>query len=203
MNNAVDNAAILDIRSLEFGHADAIGRLNTTIHAGEVTVISGPNGCGKSTLLSTLAGELPPLGGDVSVRREGEYVATPWQAVTRIAEPVFYPELSIRDHLHMLQRSCGRVGDLSGWEVQELLGRLPGQLSSGQRQRCYLAIQLPFISNFVAVDEPERHLDAHWQRHLKNQLRRLSRAGHGVLLATHSEELKAIADRAIDLSGQE
>lgn len=191
----------ISLQDLVFGYSDPVGSFNGTVRSGSVTVVAGPNGSGKSTFISTLAGELAPLDGTMIVDADGQTSPVDSKVITRIADPVFYPELTVRDHLNMLEKVYGSVADdLAQWEVEPLLDSLPGSLSSGQRQRCYLAIHLPFVRKFVAFDEPERHLDAEWQGFVKEQLIGLAEAGHGVLLATHSAELKAIADQTIDVS---
>ena len=56
-------------RKLDVGHAGrpVLSGVDLTLRAGSVSVLVGPNGCGKSTLLRTVAGLLPPLGGEVEV----------------------------------------------------------------------------------------------------------------------------------------
>ena len=59
--------ALLECRALAAGYgAMAIVRdLNLRVDAGEVVALIGPNGAGKTTTLLTLAGNLPPLSGEV------------------------------------------------------------------------------------------------------------------------------------------
>ncbi|HHL43809.1 MAG TPA: ABC transporter ATP-binding protein, partial [Hellea balneolensis] len=56
----------LTLQNLSVGYAGkpVVKDLETTAHAGDFIGLVGPNGAGKSSLLKTLAGILPPLGGD-------------------------------------------------------------------------------------------------------------------------------------------
>ena len=53
------------------------------VRPGRVLALLGPNGCGKSTLLRTMAGLLPPLGGEVLLDGRRDY--SPRQAAQRVA----------------------------------------------------------------------------------------------------------------------
>ena len=66
---------------------------------------------------------------------------------------------------------------LATWQLGELLPLPPAQLSSGQRQRAFLAIQLYLPAQVLLMDEPERYLDTHWQQCLTTELRNLASAG--------------------------
>src|SRR5207249_3585301 len=59
---------VLIARGLEhgFGSRTLFRNITFTLERGERLAIIGPNGAGKTTLLKALAGELPPLGGEVS-----------------------------------------------------------------------------------------------------------------------------------------
>jgi molybdate transport system ATP-binding protein len=51
--------ALLDLKNVSAGYNGrlVLENLNWSVHAGQHTLISGPNGCGKSTLLSLVNGE--------------------------------------------------------------------------------------------------------------------------------------------------
>jgi branched-chain amino acid transport system ATP-binding protein len=63
-------STVLECRDLRagYGKVAVIRSLDLAVSAGEVVAVLGPNGAGKTTLLETLAGLLPRLGGEVSIR---------------------------------------------------------------------------------------------------------------------------------------
>ncbi|WP_331447095.1 ATP-binding cassette domain-containing protein [Streptomyces xanthochromogenes] len=70
--------AELTLEKAELGHRGGppvLGALDLRVAPGEVLTVVGPSGCGKSTLLRTLAGLLPPLGGEVT--QDGGPIAEP------------------------------------------------------------------------------------------------------------------------------
>jgi ABC-2 type transport system ATP-binding protein len=197
-----------------FGHTGEIGRLTTTVRAAELVVLTGANGAGKSTLVDTLAGELATRSGTVLVsdRESGVPLdpATPAAAgtVVRIADPAFLPDLTVGEHVRLLARQAGTtqdalLADSAAWQVWDLPDTLPARLSSGQRQRAHLGLQLAVAAAtgapVLVLDEPERHLDAAWVRVLCAELRRAGDRGAAVVVASHSPEVTDVADRVIGL----
>ena len=59
----------IEARNLSAGYGPqaVIHEINLSVRPGEVVALLGPNGAGKTTTLLTLAGELPPLTGDVLI----------------------------------------------------------------------------------------------------------------------------------------
>lgn len=211
-NLSPDSAPSLSI-DCGFGHTGEIGHLAADIHPGEIVVLTGENGAGKSTLIDTVAGELAPVTGTVRVRcgrHGGPGVlldpAAPEAVgrVTRIADPAFLPDLTLGEHLDLMALRTGvGIDELLDrtlpWQLDDLPDTLPSRLSSGQRQRANLGIQLAVASDVVALDEPERHLDADWTRVLCDRLRTLAEDGAAVVVASHSPVVVAAADRTIRL----
>lgn len=170
-----------------YGHDLPLGHLTREFGPG-LHGLAGPNGAGKSSLLSTIAGEIDPLSGTVSPDSPG--------AVTRIAEPAFYPDLTVGEHLTLMGTTAEVI---DRWALTELLDAPPSWLSSGQRQRVFLASQLPAAADVIVIDEPERHLDADWVDVLCAELVTLADDGAVVVVATHSPAVLAHCHDVIEL----
>ncbi|HIW90577.1 MAG TPA: ATP-binding cassette domain-containing protein [Candidatus Corynebacterium avicola] len=188
-----------------YGHKHALGRLQLEVVPGEIVVVTGPNGAGKSTLMSTIAGEIEPVEGEVRVAGDRD-PASPDGAgvVTFLADPSFFPDLTIGEHLEMTAHHVGVPADelrdsIERWEVADIESELPSRVSSGQRQRAYLALQLASATDVVVLDEPERHLDGDWVRRLCDALADVATGGAAVVVATHSTHLAGRTDRTVQL----
>ncbi|MDU0479703.1 ATP-binding cassette domain-containing protein [Staphylococcus chromogenes] len=171
-----------------YGHHLPLGDIDQQFFPGHMYALSGPNGSGKSTLLLTLAGELEPV--------EGEVTCAEGAKVIRIGDPVFYPDLNVREHFELLKLDTSKLEE--EWVLEDLLDHPPIWLSSGQRQRVFLASQLGLEADVLLIDEPERHLDSDWIDFLIEQLRgKTSRAA--VIVATHNQAVLDACDQVIQL----
>lgn len=171
-----------------FGHKLPLGRIDRSFEVGKMYGFQGPNGSGKSTLLLTIAGELEPIEG--GVKHAGQ------RPIVRVGDPIFYPDMSVREHLELLPIPVDEVVDL--WRLEDLADLPPIWLSSGQRQRVFLASQLDIDADVLIIDEPERHLDSDWTEFLAAELRRLAQ-DRIVLIASHSPVILDACDEVITL----
>ena len=186
-----------------YGHSTALGRLNRTFDAGRVYGLKGPNGAGKSTLLQTLSGEIAPLEGTVTIDGTGPGSAEAAGSVIAVADPVFLPDLTVGEHFTLLSRRSGvdfaEVHEL--WAIDDAIrNSVVSDLSSGQRQRVYLAAQLYQPAKALLIDEPERHLDHTWTAFLAEELRHLAAEGRCVVLASHSPAIFDACDEVVEIS---
>jgi len=186
-----------------YGHSTALGRLNRTFDAGRVYGLKGPNGAGKSTLLQTLSGEIAPLEGTVTIDGTGPGSAEAAGSVIAVADPVFLPDLTVGEHFTLLSRRSGvdlaEVHEL--WAIDDAIrNSAVSDLSSGQRQRVYLAAQLYQPAKTLLIDEPERHLDHTWTTFLAEELRHLAAEGRCVVLASHSPAIFDACDEVVEIS---
>ncbi|WP_020098146.1 thiol reductant ABC exporter subunit CydD [Microbacterium sp. 11MF] len=182
--------------------------------SGEIVLIEGPSGAGKSSLLHALLGFAPATG-----RIEFDGVAATslppsawlgWAgqraglAAGTVAENIRLgdddmPERTVREALAL-------VG-LGALDPARMLGVQGAGLSGGQAQRVAvaraLARHLRGHAPVLALDEPSAALDADAEAHLWRSLRQVADAGALIVLVSHRESARGIADRVVRLSGAE
>ncbi len=195
-----------------FGSTKVIHDVSLDIAEGELVVFVGPSGCGKSTLLRLISGLDRPTTGTIEI--DGRDV-TETGAADRGLAMVFqsyalYPHMSVRQNLAFgLENTrlpkaeiAERIADAARMlEIDQLLGRRPGQLSGGQRQR--VAIGRAIVRNPTAflLDEPLSNLDAELRVSMRAELAGLhARLGTTMIYVTHDQiEAMTLADRIVVL----
>ena len=149
----------------------AVHSINLTIADGEFMVIVGPSGCAKSTTLRMLAGLETISGGEVRI---GERVVNNLAPKERGIAMVFqnyalYPHMTVRENLafglklskmpkEQIDRQVEEAAKIL--ELDELLERLPRQLSGGQAQRVAVGRAIVKKPDVFLFDEPLSNLDA-------------------------------------------
>ncbi|HNQ37582.1 MAG: ABC transporter ATP-binding protein [Prolixibacteraceae bacterium] len=170
---------------------------------GEMVALIGPNGSGKSTLLKTLAGFMPPLGGNIrwlgkalashhprELARLISFVSTENLRIPnmRVADLVAYGRFPytgwlgrLRDtDLDMVRQALTKTG-LELFAHREVI-----TLSDGERQRALIARALAQNTPFILLDEPTAFLDVSAKYEIFQLLRQLaSGEGKTILLSTH------------------
>ncbi|MGW0750835.1 ABC transporter ATP-binding protein [Streptomyces sp. NPDC002587] len=214
---------------LDVGHAGrpVLKQVNLSLRAGAITVLVGPNGCGKSTLLRTVAGLLPPLGGDVRIDGEPLRRLARRTLSQRLA---FLPQTShtpagvtVRElvrhgryaHRGALARHTGEDAESIAWaldvtDAAPLMERRLDELSGGERQRAWLAMVLAQRAGVLLLDEPTTYLDMRHQFDVLDVVRRLARE-HGIACgvvlhdlmqaAAYADEVVVVADGTVAASG--
>jgi ABC-type multidrug transport system ATPase subunit len=190
-----------------YGDAPALGPVDLTVAANERVVLIGHNGSGKTTLLRLAAGLLDPTAGAVTLCGHAVESLEARAAVSYLGDqPVFYDDLSVREHLEYVARLHGN----DEWEPQatdlvERLGiseradELPTTFSRGLRQKA--AIALAFVRPFelMLVDEPFVGLDQGGREALLVLLEEAHAAGAALLVATHELQTVVAAQRVVAL----
>lgn len=184
-----------------YDEVPALRGVDLDVHRGEIVAIMGRNGAGKSTLLATLAGLRKPLSGTVTAPdRVGLVPQEPGDLLWAQSVAAECSDAD-RDAHAPAGTTRALLADLAP-DVSD--GHHPRDLSEGQRLSLVLAVVLAASPALVALDEPTRGLDYATKRRLVSILKRLSAAGHGVVIATHDVELVAeVADRMVVLADGE
>ncbi|HEX6312132.1 MAG TPA: ABC transporter ATP-binding protein [Acidimicrobiia bacterium] len=192
---------LLETRGLSAGYGKlaAVRDLDLHVERGEVVALLGPNGAGKSTTLKTLAGALPPLGGEVVWK--GEVTCAPMHRRVRRGLAYVPEERSVFMDLTAAENL--RVGDGPIEKALELfpelelhLKRKAGLLSGGQQQILSLARALATDPDLLLADELSLGLAPLVVHRLLEAVQAAASRGVGVLLVEqHARHALAVADR--------
>ncbi len=178
----------------------------------QCVVLRGPNGSGKTTMLRILAGTLAPSEGEATL--DGSTVderqdSTRTAIAALVGAPATYRDLTLVDHLVLIDSTWGQVGEsaqehaddiLELLEIDHLAERFPHELSSGQQQLFHLAMVLVRPSSILILDEPEQRLDPDKRDLLTRILLDRKAAGTALLIACHDPGMtEALADTVVDL----
>jgi ABC-2 type transport system ATP-binding protein len=195
----IDGAVLLLSTDVELGTADCV-------------VLRGPNGSGKTTLLRILAGTMSPSEGQATL--DGSPVderddSTRTAIAALIGAPATYRDLTLVDHLVLIDSTWGHVGEraearsdeiLKLLEIDHLAERFPHELSSGQQQLFNLSMVLVRPASILILDEPEQRLDPDKRDLLTRILLDRKTDGSGLLIACHDPAMtEALADTVVDL----
>lgn len=142
------------------------------VRAGEIFGLIGRNGAGKTTLTKIIATLVQPTEGSVTVNgfdsvKDDERVRSQVGLATA-EERSFYWRLTVEQNLMFFARLHGlndstarrRIIELVGqFELQELVTRRFGELSTGNKQRMAFARAMLARPPVLLLDEPTRSLD--------------------------------------------
>ena len=206
-----------------FGAAEVLRGVSFTLDTDETLVIMGGSGSGKTVLLRTIAGLIQPNGGvlrvfgiDITplseeqllpIRRRMGYVfqgAALFDSLA-VADNVAFP---LREHTSLaepeIRRRVLHVLSLVGLG-EDVLPKLPSELSGGMRKRVGIARALVIEPEMLLFDEPTAGLDPTNSRMVGELISKLK---DGVcdtcIVVTHDVELaRTVADRvAILIDGR-
>ncbi len=185
---------------------------------GEITAILGRSGSGKSTLLNLISAIDIPDSGQIWVDgQELTALSDRDRTLFRRAQIGFIfqffnliPTLTVGENvslpleLNRVPRPEARekaLGLLEAVGLVDRWGTFPEKLSGGEQQRVALARALVHDPLLILADEPTGNLDEETGAQVISLLARLTREQNRTLLmATHSREAAAHADRVLRLS---
>jgi putative ABC transport system ATP-binding protein len=182
---------------------------------GELVAIRGRSGSGKSTVLNLVAGIDRPSGGEVYFGGQalGALSARERTLLRRDQMGFVFqffnliPTLSVLENVLLPAELAGQQGArphavllLAEVGLADRAGAFPDRLSGGEQQRVAIARALVRDPRLVLADEPTGNLDDATGAAVMTLLDSLTRrAGRTLLLATHSREVAALADRVLTI----
>jgi putative ABC transport system ATP-binding protein len=209
----------LDDVTKRFGDGEAavlaVDHVTLRVQPGEVVLIMGPSGSGKTTLLSLMGALLRPTEGSVRLG-SNELSALSERQLPAIRLHRFgfiFQDFNLLSALTVLE-NVSLVAELSGEHAREArtkaaallsglglekrLGFLPEQLSGGEKQRVAIARALINEPALLLADEPTANLDSKIGHEITRLLRDVAkRQGRSVVIVSHDDRIRDIADRVI------
>ncbi|MHB8104036.1 MAG: ABC transporter ATP-binding protein [Dehalococcoidales bacterium] len=200
-----DAAIAVNNLAFKYGSLKVIDDMTMSIQSGTSYGLLGPNGAGKTTLIRLMVGLLKPAGGSVLCLGQ-----TPTRMIAKDIGympqlPALYSELSVAQNIEFFARIYGlknrkvrldRVNDTI--EVVDLWAKRHTQiinLSGGMKQRVSLACAIVHQPPLIFLDEPTVGLDPELRVHFWEYFEDLTKAGHTLIISSHTMDDAAHCQR--------
>ena len=208
----------LEIKNLKksFGtqanRTEVLKGIDFSVEKGEICVLLGPSGSGKSTLLNIIGGIDNADEGYIAINGE-RTVDMNEKSLTRYRRRhlgyVFQmynliPNLNVKENIEVGAYLSDRPLDIN--ELMKTLGlyehrsKLPNQLSGGQQQRTAIGRAIIKNPDILLCDEPTGALDYQTSKEILRLIEEVNhRYGNTVIMVTHNDAIKNMADRVVKL----
>lgn len=208
----------LGIRGIKksFGTGDSrvnvLKGLDLNIEKGEFCVLLGPSGSGKSTLLNIIGGIDGADEGSITIEGERLEDMTEKKLSMYRRKHLGYifqmynliPNLTVRENIEVGAYLSEQPLDVD--ELLHTLGlyehqrKLPNQLSGGQQQRTAIGRAIVKNPDILLCDEPTGALDYHTSKEILKLIETVNqRYGNTIIMVTHNDAIKDMADRVVKL----
>ena len=179
--------------SKRFGNKTALNQIEFNVDKGEIFGFLGPSGAGKTTLINILTGQLKADEGTTELLgKETKNLAPEDLAHIGLVgdSSGYYEKLSLEKNLIVYAKIYGLPKSRVD-EVLEQVGLLDSKkviaekLSTGMRQRMFLARALLNKPELLFLDEPTSGLDPMTSQKIHRLLNELKESGTTIFLTTH------------------
>lgn len=191
---------------------EVLNGISFELEKGEMCVLLGPSGSGKSTLLNIIGGIDEADSGYISIGGE-KMIDMKEKELTKYRRKhlgyVFQlynliPNLNVKENIEIgayLSDNPLEINDLL-----KILGlyehryKLPNQLSGGQQQRTAIGRAIVKNPDILLCDEPTGALDYKSSKDILKLIEEVNKKyGNTVIIVTHNDAIKNMADKIIQL----
>ena len=191
---------------------DVLRGMDFSVSKGEFCVLLGPSGSGKSTLLNIIGGIDTPDEGFVSINGDKLEEMNEKQLTMYRRKHLGYvfqmynliPNLNVKENIEVGAYLSDNPLDVE--EVITTLGlqkhkyKYPNQLSGGQQQRVSIGRAVVKNPDILLCDEPTGALDYKTSKEILALIEDCNtKFGSTVIMVTHNEAIKNMADHVIKL----
>lgn len=186
--------------------------IDLEIQKGEICVLLGASGSGKSTLLNIIGGIDDADSGYISINGEKTADMSEKKLTLYRRKHLGYifqmynliPNLNIKENVEVGAYLSDNPLDVD--DILKTLGlyehrhKLPNQLSGGQQQRTAIGRAVVKNPDILLCDEPTGALDYATSKEILKLIEDINKKyGNTVIMVTHNDAIKNIADRVVKL----
>ena len=191
---------------------DVLKGINFSVDRGEICVLLGPSGSGKSTLLNIIGGIDSADSGDICINgvrtadmKEKRLTVYRRKHLGYIFQMYnLIPNLTVRENIEVGAYLSDRPLNVD--ELLHTLGlyehrhKIPNQLSGGQQQRTAIGRAIVKNPDILLCDEPTGALDYQTSKEILKLIETVNeKYGNTVIMVTHNDAIKEMADRVVHL----
>ena len=180
-----------------YGSKEAVKNINFEIKENEIVGLLGPNGSGKTTTIGMILGLLKPSSGEILVNglKIEKYRNDILQKINFISPYIELPKkltvkqnLIVYGKLYSVKNLKEKIDYLvNKLRLENLLNRITGELSSGQKNRISLAKAIINDPSVLLLDEPTASLDPEIGDFVRTFLENYKKENKvSILLASHN-----------------
>ncbi len=190
--------------SKSFGSKKALHQISFEIKEGEIFGFLGPSGSGKTTMINVLTGQLPADQGNTILlgKNSQDLTSNDLEQIGIVSDGSgFYEKMSLYKNLLIYAKLYGLKSDRVVQVLQQVgladaKDVIAEKLSTGMKQRMFLARALLNAPKILFLDEPTSGLDPTTSKMIHTLLQELKQAGTTIFLTTHDmHEATLLCDR--------
>lgn len=191
---------------------DVLKGISFGVEKGEMCVLLGPSGSGKSTLLNIIGGIDSADSGYISINSEKTADMKEKELTYYRRKHLGYvfqmynliPNLNVKENIEVgayLSDNPLEIDDLlKTLGLYEHRHKLPNQLSGGQQQRTAIGRAIVKNPDILLCDEPTGALDYNTSKEILKLIENVNKKyGNTVIMVTHNDAIKNMADKVIKL----
>jgi ABC-type sugar transport system ATPase subunit len=185
----------------------SLKNIRIDVEKGDYFILLGKSGSGKSMLLEIIAGIQKQDSGRIILNQK-DISKTKIQdrnCILVYQDTALFPHMSVYDNIGFTLKSSStpkaelqsRIREIAFYTaIENLLKRMPANLSGGEARRVALARALVVQPEILLLDEPLTSLDIHLKGGLHSLLHKINKSGQTIIHVTHDfEETLALSNK--------
>ena len=218
ITNQKEDNMFLEIKGIrksygtEENRVEVLKGIDLEVEKGQICVLLGQSGSGKSTLLNIIGGIDNADSGYVSINGEKTEDMDEKKLTLYRRKHLGYvfqmynliPNLNVKENIEVGAYLSDNALDID--ELLHTLGlyehryKLPNQLSGGQQQRVSIGRAIVKNPDILLCDEPTGALDYNTSKEILKLIEDVNKKyGNTIIMVTHNEAIKNMADHVIKL----
>jgi phospholipid/cholesterol/gamma-HCH transport system ATP-binding protein len=210
---------VIEIKGLQksFGDHEVLKNITLNVQKGESVVVLGKSGQGKSVMIKCIVGMILPdkgslkvFGKEVSEMNEDALKETRTRIGFLFQSGALYDSMTVRENLSFALTRVLKITDEADIEkrsiealgavgLEEVIDKMPSDLSGGMRKRMALARTLIVNPEIILYDEPTTGLDTITSKEISTLMRDIQKKYKtSSIIITHDMQCARIAgDRIV------